>query len=168
MDNALTIRQPRTLWRIWHRIRNLFRRKRPGNLVSHAERELRLAGLFDDDSDYGGMLGNAVLDMVKLFAKEGHSGFSASMAVSLFSKVARFQPLTPLTGEDDEWNDVGEGTYQNRRCSHVFKDSDRGAYDSNGKVFCEPNGSTYTSGDSLVSVAFPYVPTTEYVDVPAP
>ena len=40
------------------------------NLVDYAERELKLAGLFDKDADYGGMLGHAVLKMVKLFAEE--------------------------------------------------------------------------------------------------
>ena len=44
-----------------------------GNLAKHAEYELRKAGLFDKDSDYGGMLGKAVMDIVKVFAKQGHS-----------------------------------------------------------------------------------------------
>ena len=106
-----------------------------GNLEKHAERELRLAGLFDEDSDYGGMLAEAVLDMIRLFAEEGHSGASAAMTINLFSRVARFEPLTPLTGEESEWMDVtewcpGSGVvHQNIRCSRVFRDDD-GAYDS--------------------------------------
>jgi len=73
------------------------------NLTKFAESELTRAGFFDKDSDYGGMLGEAVMKMVKVFADEGHSGFSAGMAISLFKTVASFEPLTPLTGDDDEW-----------------------------------------------------------------
>lgn len=131
-----------------------------------AKDELTRAGLFDADRDYGGMLGDAVMKMVKVFADEGHSGFSAGMAISLFEKVARFQPLTPLTGEDDEWMEYIEGHWQNKRCPHVFKDS-TGAYDGEGRIFREPDGACFTSRDSRIPITFPYTPTREYVDVPA-
>lgn len=134
------------------------------NLVNHAKTELELAGFFKEDSDYGGLLGKAVVELVEKFAEQGHSGFSANQTVNLFNKVARFEPLMPLTGEDDEWNEVGEGGYQNKRCSHVFKENSK-AYDINGKVFRETSGACYTSIDSRVPVVFPYVPQTEYVDV---
>lgn len=137
----------------------------PSNLEIFARDELRRAGFFDKDSDYGGMMGDAVLKMIRQFDKEDHSGFSAGMAISLFQKVARFEPLTPLTGDDDEWNEIGHGEYQNRRCSHVFKNAD-GAYDSTGRIFREPNGCCYQSFESRVPVTFPYTPTIEYVDRP--
>lgn len=141
-----------------------------GGGVSHAKRELEIAGLFGKDSDYGGMMGTAIIDMMKLFSMEGHSGFSAGMATSIFEKVSRFEPLTPLTGADDEWTDVaerdGKPLFQNKRCSHVFKEGDY-AYDINGKVFRDPSGACFTSRDSRVPVTFPYSPKTEYVDVPA-
>ncbi len=135
------------------------------NLETFAKDELTRAGLFNKDSDYGGMLGEAVMKMVKVFADEGHSGYSASMAINVFERVARFEPLTPLTGDDDEWMEVSEGTFQNRRCSHVFKESDGRAYDIQGRVFREPGGSCYTNRDSRVYVTFPYVPKIEYVAV---
>ena len=136
------------------------------NLIRHARRELEIAGLFKADSDYAGMLGESTSNLMKLFSLEGHSGFSAVMQTSLFQKVSRFEPLTPLTGADDEWNEVGEGYWQNRRCSHVFKDADGRAYDIQGRIFREPNGATYTSGGSRVFVTFPYTPASEIVDVP--
>ena len=139
------------------------------NLTDHAKKELELAGLFNQDSDYEGMLGNAVMELIEEFAGQGHSGFSANMTVTLFEKVARFLPLAPLTGEDDEWNEIAVGLYQNKRCSHVFRDTIRGDgdYDIDGKVFREPNGVCYTNKDSHVPITFPYVPKTEYVDVEA-
>lgn len=96
------------------------------SLVKHAEEELRRAGLFDTDSDYGGMLGRSVMKMVEVFAAEGHSGYSASMALAAFNRVARFQTLTPLTNDPAEWMDVkefdpsGPGVWQNRRDSSYF------------------------------------------------
>lgn len=136
------------------------------SLQTFAKDELSRIGAFDKDSMYGGMLGDAVMKMIDVFAEEGHSGYSANMAISLFERVARFEPLTPLTGDDDEWNEVGEGEYQNRRCSHVFKGADGRAYDIDGKVFREPSGACFTSSESRVYVTFPYTPKREYVDVP--
>ena len=139
-----------------------------GNGVSHARRELEIAGMFDKDSDYGGMLGTAIIDMMKLFSMEGHSGFSASMTTSIFEKISRFEPITPLTGADDEWFEYSPDNFQNKRCGRVFKDGKEAqAYDIDGKVFREPDGVCFTSRDSRVPVTFPYVPTTEYVDVSA-
>lgn len=138
------------------------------NLEEYAKSEMQRAGLFDKDSDYGGMIGDAVMKMIKVFADEGHSGVSAPMAINIFERVARFEPLTPLTGADDEWMEVGEGTWQNIRCSHVFKEADGRAYDMQGKVFREPNGACYTSRDSRVYLTFPCTPKIEYVDVTPP
>ncbi len=141
------------------------------SLQNFARDEMKRAGLFDADSDYGGMLGDSVMKMIDVFADEGHSGFSAGMAISIFEKVARFEPLSPLTGEDDEWMKIGEqggGTlFQNVRCGHIFKDPN-GAYDIDGKIFREPSGTCFTSSDSRVPVTFPYSPKREYVDVPGP
>lgn len=132
------------------------------SLEAFAENELRIAGMFDKDSDYGGMLGEAVMKLIKVFAIEGHSGLSASMAVSIFEKVARFEPLTPLTGADDEWVEYAEGRFQNCRCSHVFKDAD-GIYDAEGRIFEDPDGSRWTNGESRVPITFPYIPSREIV-----
>jgi len=134
------------------------------SLRDFAQRELELAGFFDKDSDYEGALGPAVMRLVDIFAEEGHSGFSAGIAINLFNRVARFEPLTPLTGEDHEWQEVTDDLWQNLRCFHVFKTS-KGAYDSEGRIFREPNGACFTSRDSRVPVTFPYVPKSEYVDV---
>ena len=136
------------------------------NLEHYAQAELQAAGLFDKTSDYGGMLGEATMRLIRVFATEGHSGFSASLAIKLFEKLARFEPITPLTGNDDEWVGVSSGLFQNRRCSTVFKSPD-GAYDIEGRIFREPDGSTFITGDSHTPVTFPYTPGRRYVDVPA-
>lgn len=94
------------------------------DLVEYAEKELGRAGLFSKDSDYGGMIGHAVMDIITIFSKQGHSGSSASMVTQLLEKLMRYEPLTPLTYEPDEWWDVSEqsGTplWQNKRDFKIF------------------------------------------------
>lgn len=95
------------------------------SLVDHAKDELGRAGLFDKDSDYGGALGKAVMAIMKLFARQGHSGFSAQMCRELFHKLANFETLTPITSEGKEWNDVsemagGKPLWQNERDPRMF------------------------------------------------
>jgi len=150
------------------------------SLKSHAINELDIIGLTEDD-EMDGEMRQHILHMIDEFSKEGHSGFSASYAVSILSKLLKYEPLSPLTGDDSEWMEIAkemtgpnQGTlYQNKRACHVFKD-DNGAYDIDGKVFVEHwrdeetgemHSASFTNGDSRVRVTFPYVPTTEYVDV---
>jgi len=138
------------------------------NMLSYAESELNRIGLTDED-EYNGMMRKHILHMIKEFADEGHSGFSAQYAIDILSKLLSFKPLTPLTGEDDEWCDVSEyggtTTYQNKRCSSVFKEGKDGeAYNIDGKVFWEwykdEDGNAFKSyygcRDSRVPVTFPY------------
>lgn len=95
-------------------------------LVKHAETELKLTGLFDKDSDYGGMLGSAVMELITVFANQGHSGCSANLVSNLFNKLSRYEPLTPLKFSDDEWCETSGGVFQNKRNSAVFKDGVNG------------------------------------------
>lgn len=114
------------------------------SLVSHAEKELKAAGLFDADSDYGGMLGPAVMKMVEVFANEGHSGYSASMTLHLFSKVAQYKLLSPIGNPltTGDYHDVSEPsgtppqtTLQSTRLSSLFsEDSGRTWYDLDKKL----------------------------------
>lgn len=136
------------------------------NLVEYAKKEMEIAGFYGKDSVYDGMIPEAILKIVELFADEGHSGMSASICISILEKVLRYRPLTPLTGEDSEWMEIYDGEFQNVRCFNVFKDKDGNAYNSSGRVFRDPKGCCYTNRDSRVPIfKFPYMPTTEYVDV---
>lgn len=97
------------------------------NLEKHAEFELRRAGLFEKGSDYDGMLGEAVMKLIRVFAQEGHSGASAHYTLDLFDRVARFKTLTTITDSSDEWMDVADRmpngdppVWQNKRQSSCF------------------------------------------------
>ena len=139
--------------------------QRDSNYLKHAKSEWAIA--FPERDEMQDAMGEHVADMVAMFGLEGHSGFSASYARQYIDKALNFEPFSPLTGDDSEWGEPYscDGSRQNKRCSHVFKDADGRAYDINGRVFREADGACFTSKDSRVYVDFPYRPTTEYVDV---
>lgn len=137
------------------------------NYQRHAQQEFKAAGWDLEKDSMQKMMCDHVMKLLEVFAGEGHSGSSAPYAVSLFKKLALFEPICPLTGEDWEWHDTGNGVLQNRRCSHVFKQPDRfngQAYDIDGIIFRDPNGSCWNTGDSHVAITFPYTPKRKYVD----
>lgn len=136
-------------------------------MIDFAKRELATLRSSDEPNEMQDMIEKHVLEMVKLFSDEGHSGSSASYTISILEKVLRFEPITPLTGEEDEWTELGYGPdmfAQNKRCSHVFKRADGSAYDCEAVIFRDPDGSCFTSKGSSRDVTFPYRPTREYVD----
>ena len=90
------------------------------NLVKHAEFEMKLAGLYDKDADYGGMIPEAVMKLVRTHASEGHSGSSHWLTLEIFNKVINFKTLTPTTSNPIEWSEVAPGVWQNLRQSSTF------------------------------------------------
>lgn len=144
-------------------------RSRDDNLVAHARTEFAAAGYGDDEMNR--LMASDVVDLVRVFSAQGHSGFSASFCRKLFDKVVAFKPLGPLTGADSEWFDhgtsMGDKTrWQNKRCGHVFKDVDGQAYDIDAVVFEEPDGCRFSSYHSRRIVTFPYTPRSVVAKVP--
>ena len=97
-------------------------------LIEFAKHELEEAGLFDKDSDYGGMLGEAVLELIDVFARQGHSGFSAGIVSDIFNKLSRYKPITPITNNPKDWNFVTDDTWQSRKQPDLFSNN-------NGKTY---------------------------------
>lgn len=133
------------------------------NLVKWAEEELNL--LVKDGDEMQQAINKDILEVVKVFSEQGHSGFSASYALNMIKRLLDWKPITPLTGEDDEWMEVegwnkDDSTQQNKRCSAVFRKNfdNSTAYYLDGKVFSDDGGkSWFTNRDSFVPVTFPYV-----------
>ncbi|MBI5117611.1 hypothetical protein HZA56_14130 [Candidatus Poribacteria bacterium] len=142
------------------------------SLVLFAEQELKLIGMGEDATEENKLMHDDIIEIVKKFADQGHSGFSASYALGILTKLMNYEALTPLTGADDEWTEIGEGQaqddmkYQNKRCYSVFKGSDGRAYDSNTKVYYEKGNrsNTYTKGGERTYITFPYTHKVEYVE----
>ena len=136
--------------------------------ATHAKKEFMLAGWMDKDGNFEcemqKLMCDQVLELLEVFASHGHSGSSYGYAVSLFEKLAKFKLITPLTGEDSEWHECGEGTFQNIRLSSVFKDSENKPYDIDGRVYWEwyknEEGEVYKShfskGGDRFYIEFPY------------
>jgi len=94
----------------------------------------------------------------------------------MFHKLANYETLSPLTGNDDEWSDVLDERsssdtkmlFQNTRDSRVFKD-EKGAYFLNAIVWQEiVNGDSYhfTDRNSKRYIkSFPFTPKTFYVKI---
>lgn len=155
-------------------------------IVERSKLELQMAGYFDEDSDYGGALGESVMELIGVFAKQGHSGMSASMVRELFTKLANYEPLLPITGKDEEWVDVtsfsdGQTFFQNIRNTALFKDGEGKVTTVYAIVKRSPDGTTWTGPfyptreDAINNVnrlnstqeikGFPFTPKTFYIDV---
>jgi len=127
-----------------------------------------------------------IIALYNAFANSGQSGGSApyvaSMISSAIKKLMMYETISPLTGEDDEWNEVSDYTadetwFQNKRDSRVFKDAKDGrAYFIEAIVFDGSIGSRFTGrvslgneegyiGSSQYIKSFPFTPKTFYIDV---
>lgn len=139
------------------------------SLIDFAKSELARIGLGEGASgDLDQAMRDHIITMVTVFADAGHSGMSAGYALDILKRLLAQEPLTPLTGEEDEWYEVADFLWQNKRCSRVFKDKNRfggQAYDIEGKVFVEQSGIGFTNLFSLTPITFPYTPKTKYVPV---
>ena len=136
------------------------------NLIQYAESEL--ARIPKDEDGMQDLLNHDILEIVKTFSEQGHSNLSAGYVLPKLERLLRFKPISPLTGNDDEWIEIhnrdGVRTYQNKRRSSVFKD-----VDAHGNVItCEDTGGIIVSDDGGISwfasgmfrksVTFPYFP----------
>lgn len=89
-------------------------------LVKHARSEL---ALIENDEKFK----DGLIDIVRIFSAQRHSGSSAEVAIELIGRLLRREPLTPLTDHPDEWHYVGHeqwdgtnGIWQNKRDSRAF------------------------------------------------
>ena len=124
-----------------------------------------------------------ILAVCKKFSRSGQSGgsapYTASAIAEAIKRLSLFKPLTPLTGDDSEWEDVSslwctsKKIFQNKRLSSVFKDEERADF-SNAIVFQDEDGNRFTGsallrdkkiGSSQFIKKFPFTDKTFYVDV---
>lgn len=141
------------------------------NLVAYARRELaaelqRTPSEDDPMGHWSKAAAEAVVELVEKFASQGHSGASAPVVVNLFKRLAMFEPLSALTGAEEEWDPKNPGStvQQNNRCFDVFRDTTTGeAYHSGKYIFKYPSGTCFMCRESRAPITFPYMPSVEYV-----
>ena len=79
----------------------------------------------------------------------------------VFKDLICFKPLTPLTGGDEEWEEIEPNHFQNKRCHKIFKKNGV-PYNIEGYTFwlqrgCEKIG--FWSRESQTLISFPYTVT---------
>jgi hypothetical protein len=113
------------------------------SIVTGAIEEMNRANFNEDDIIF-------LTNFLNEFFDRWDSGGAVWVMADVVARLLKGQPLTALTGGDDEWVDVSmygaEPVFQNARCSSVFKDSDGRCYDID------------TPGRPTIT--FPYLPTT--------
>lgn len=131
-------------------------------LIEHAQYELR-----NEDP----MMREAIMEVVEIFANQGHSGASAAYALDRIKKLLNYHPISPLTGEDDEWNESRPGVFQNKRYPALFKRG--GLYkDVDAATFYVPGEEGYFTNGKLIQdyarahpITMPYTPPNDPVKV---
>lgn len=96
------------------------------NWITHAKRELALAGNEEDFND-------CVLAAIRAFAKYGHSGSSAGVGTHILKDLLEFKNLTPLTDDPSEWMQVNPSddevvVWQSTRNSDAFSEDGGKSY----------------------------------------
>jgi hypothetical protein len=128
------------------------------SLLEWAKAELEQIG--KDEDGMQDAINKNILEVVEVFSKQGHSGFSASYALGILKRLLDYKPITPLTGEDGEWSEPHEGSVQqNNRCYSVFRNNfdNSTAYHADAKIFSDDGGELwFTNRDSAVPIVFPY------------
>lgn len=149
------------------------------NLLTHAERELDILTATHKDPDNRPVVEpfrKEILALVEAFGNSGQSGGSAPISARVLShsieKLLLFTPIAPLTGEEEEWNQVGDDDYQNNRCSAVFKKANVGdPYYIDAVIFVgEDPGDQFTGKVEEVFSRqyikeFPFTPKKFFIDV---
>ena len=132
-------------------------------LVEFAEGELNLLLKSCKDSESlktQKAVNDDILDIIKLFSSQGHSGFSAGYSLNILKRLLDYKPLSAITGDEDEWEQLNYSpdlAYQNKRCPSLFRDADGKVYNVEARIFSDDNGHTwYNCKESREYVELPY------------
>lgn len=141
------------------------------SFIEHAKREFTALGykpIDECEDDPNKWIQENVLELLEVFSKQGHSGSSAPYCINMFTKLARFEPLAPLTFKSDEWNEVGDDMFQNNRMSSVFKEGVNGQpYYLNAITLETPEGGRW-SGSAILSNSGARIGCSHYIDTTKP
>lgn len=86
------------------------------SLIDRAKDELKRINFGEEDTA-------VMLEILQKFFSQWDSGGAVFAVAPVLQRLIAGKCLTPLTGKDDEWMEVGTGVFQNVRIGTVFKDS---------------------------------------------
>jgi hypothetical protein len=121
------------------------------SIIERAKDELKRVNFGEKDS-------KVMIEILEKFFDQWDSGGAVWAVAPVLQRLIAGKCLSPLTGEDDEWREVGQGVYQNKRLGSVFKDP---RY-HDGKIAYDLDNPT----GSRVAITFPYYP--EHAEVASP
>jgi hypothetical protein len=131
------------------------------DIRTYAINELTRIGMYGSDNKIDDERCEHILKVIDSFADNADYDFSMEYVNgSIIEKLLRREPLSPLIGNDDEWEEIDHGYYRNNRYSRVLKAGKSGqAYDTHGKIFVDSDGTSIgVNPDSNVYIEFPYTP----------
>lgn len=133
------------------------------SMTEYARDELdRICKELDDDAlRLQQIINHDILQVVEIFDGQDHSNTSAAYALRALERLLRFKPLTPITDDPAEWNEIIHGMKQCRRCPSVFIRQDGSVEDIDAIVVSDDGGiSWYSSNIFRKKVTLPYLPPT--------
>jgi hypothetical protein len=154
------------------------------NTYQHAERELDILVKTTPDAIISDFIPE-ILAVCEKFGNSGQSGGSAPFTATALSqaikKLCLFEPICPITGIDEEWDECmmekDNVRYQNNRLSSIFKTGKEGKpYYIDAVVFKGQSGCCFTGNSVTLKdgsiirsrqyiKSFPFTPKTFYIDV---
>ena len=121
------------------------------SIIGQAKDELKRINFGKEDSQ-------VMIEILEKFFDTWDSGGAVWAVAPILQRLLAGKPLSPLTGEADEWMEVNDGVYQNKRLPTVFKDKrfhhGQTAYDLDNPL------------GSREPISFPYYP--KEAKVPSP
>jgi len=149
------------------------------NLQKHTEHEFELLKQQTQTKDEKPVIlqfEKPIKKIVKIFSKQGHSGMSANVYSSIVSesikKILKFETLSPLTGEENEWNICDDNIiFQNKRNSAVFKQDnivnyiDGIIWQNIDEKYDSFTGTVENISSNIKGLSFPLTPKTFRIDV---
>lgn len=85
------------------------------SIISQAKAELERINFGEEDTA-------AMVAILERFFAQWDSGGAVHAVAPILQRLIAGKALSPLTGEEDEWFDHGDGLFQNLRAGSVFKD----------------------------------------------
>ena len=70
------------------------------SFTEQAIKTIKEVGLCDKDSDYEGLIGKSVIQLLKVFKKQGHSGMSAEHTAHIFSLLVKYSGFLSKAARD--------------------------------------------------------------------
>ena len=107
----------------------------------------------DPMDQYVDLIAKSALELVDKFSDQGHSGMSAPITLAMFTKLANYEPLSPITSKPEDSKDVSEYDPNGPKLWQNVRDF---------KMFSNDGGNTWYSVEDgkeehLDEEGFPYV-----------